>query len=68
MSNADAISQIVKPAYWFFYAFHAKNLCYADGLMWVRDRIDSNWQNLIPEARQLVEKEYSFAKKILEGV
>lgn len=68
MSNADAISQIVKPVYWFFYAFHAKNLCYADGLRWVRDKIESNWQNLIPEAKKLVVKEYFFAKKILETV
>jgi len=58
VSNADAMSQIVKPAYWFYYVFKVRQFGFADGRDWLRQRVENNWAALIPQARTLIEKPY----------
>ncbi len=58
VSNADAMSQIVKPTYWFYYVFHVRQFGFTEGRDWLRQRVESNWSALIPPARTIIEKEY----------
>jgi len=58
VSNADAMAQIVKPAYWFYYVFRVRQLGFGGGRDWLRQRVESNWAALIPPARALIKKEY----------
>ncbi len=58
VSNADAMSQIVKPAYWFYYVFNVRQFAFADGRDWLRQRVENNWTALIPQARAIIEKPY----------
>lgn len=58
VSNADAMSQIVKPAYWFYYVFRVRQFGFAEGRDWLRQRVETNWAALIPPARAIIEKQY----------
>jgi len=58
VSNADAMSQIVKPAYWSYYVFRVRQFGFAEGRDWLRQRVENNWAALIPQARVLIEKPY----------
>ncbi len=58
VSNADAMSQIVRPAYWLYFAFRVRRLDFAEGRDWLRQRVENNWAALIPPARTIIEKEY----------
>jgi hypothetical protein len=58
VSNADAMSQVVRPAYWLYFAFQVRRLGFAEGRDWLRQRVENNWAALIPPARALIEKEY----------
>jgi uncharacterized protein len=59
VSNADAMSQIVKPAYWFYYIFKVRQFGFVEGREWLRQRVASHWTVLIPPARALIEKQYA---------
>lgn len=65
LSNADAMSQIARPVYWLHYAFHVRQFGFETGLGWYRQRVDSNWSQLIPQARDMIEPEYRFARDLL---
>jgi uncharacterized protein len=58
LSNADAISQIINPTYWLYFAFRIRNLNYEDGLKWYSDRVTNNWNLLIDPAKLLIENDY----------
>ena len=58
VSNADAIAQIVRPAYWLYFAFRVRQLGFTEGRDWLRQRVENNWAALIPPARAMIEKEY----------
>ncbi|MGE5293474.1 MAG: HD domain-containing protein [Solirubrobacterales bacterium] len=58
ISNADAMSQIVRPAYWSYYMFHVRQFGFANGRDWLRQRVESNWTALIPQAKAIIENEY----------
>ena len=58
VSNADATAQIVRPAYWLYFAFHVRRLGFTEGKDWLRQRVENNWAALIPPARAMIEKEY----------
>jgi uncharacterized protein len=64
LSNADAISQIVKPAYWMFFAFSIRKLSFQQGIEWYRQRVEDNWNNLIQPAKDLIQDEYNMIKSI----
>ena len=58
LSNADAISQIIVPSYWLYFAFKIRNSGYDEGLKWYSDRIENNWDSLIDPAKSLIEERY----------
>jgi uncharacterized protein len=65
VSNADAMSQIVKPAYWLYYVFRVRQFGFAEGRDWLRQRVESNWTALIPPAREIIESEYRLVRETL---
>lgn len=65
LSNADAMSQITKPAYWLYFVFSIRNLSYGDGCKWIRARVENNWKALIEPAKEMIEKEYLLVKELL---
>jgi len=65
VSNADAISQIVKPSYWHYYIFKVRQFGFVEGREWLRQRVASHWAALIPQARALIEREYAQANEML---
>ncbi len=66
ISNADALSQIINPSYWFFYAFNVRGMDYQVGKEWYSQRIESHWNNLIDEIKPKYKKDYEFSKMILD--
>lgn len=58
VSNADAISQIVKPTYWHYYVFRIRQFSFSEGRDWLRQRVESHWAALIPQARTIVDTQY----------
>jgi len=65
LSNADAMSQIVKPAYWLYYVFRVRQFGFAEGRDWLRQRVEINWAALIPPARALIEEQYGQVQEAL---
>jgi uncharacterized protein len=65
VSNADAMSQIVKPAYWFYYVFRVRQFGFVEGRDWLRQRVQSNWAALIPPARAIIEKQFAQVQEYL---
>jgi uncharacterized protein len=65
LSNADAMSQIVRPVYWLYYVFRVRQFGFAEGREWLRQRVENNWAVLIPPARALIEKEYGQVRECL---
>jgi uncharacterized protein len=66
VSNADAMSQIVRPAFWLYFAFRVRQLGFTEGRDWLRQRIENNWAALIPPARAIIEKEYRQVAELLQ--
>jgi uncharacterized protein len=65
VSNADAMSQIVKPAYWSYYVFRVRQFGFVEGREWLRQRVESHWAALIPPARTIIEKQYDQVRECL---
>ena len=61
VSNADAMSQIVRPFYWYDYARDVKMLTHADARAWYGALVERNWEPLIDAAKNLVRDEYQAA-------
>jgi len=64
VSNADAISQIIKPAYWLYYIFSVRKFDFEAGRDWYRARIESHRKAMIPEALSLIQDEYTLARTL----
>jgi uncharacterized protein len=67
LSNADAMSQIVNPAYWLYFAYKLRGLNFNDGQSWYLNKINTNWNLLIDPAKKLIEDKYWNVKKALEN-
>lgn len=65
LSNADAMSQIVRPVYWLYFAFDVRKLDFATGRQWLRDRVEKNWAELIPAAKPFVDDAYGRTREFL---
>jgi HD superfamily phosphodiesterase len=65
LSNADAISQIIVPSYWLYFAFKIRNLSYEEGLKWYSDRIENNWNSLIDPAKKIIEDKYRIIRSAI---
>jgi uncharacterized protein len=61
VSNADAMSQIVRPFYWYNYARDFKMLSNEGALQWYRALVERNWEPLIDAGKNLVKEEYEAA-------
>lgn len=66
VSNADAMSQIARPVYWLSDAFRVRQFDFETGREWYRQRVDSNWSQLIQPARDMIEQEYRFTRDLLK--
>jgi uncharacterized protein len=53
VSNADAVAQIARPAYWLYFAFHVRKLDFHAGRQWLEDLFAGRWKAMAPEARNL---------------
>ena len=58
LSNADAMSQIVNPAYWLGFAMKVKSLDATAARKWYLDRIAGQWASLIEPARTMIASRY----------
>lgn len=67
ISNADAMSQIAEPFYWMFYAFSVRKFGFEEGYNWYKQRINTNWESIIPSAREIVNDRYLKIIQILEN-
>ncbi len=65
LSNADAISQIINPAYWLYFVYNIRKMSFDEGRNWLIDRVESNWDKLIIPAKELIEEQYLLVKKLL---
>jgi len=65
LSNADAMSQIVNPSYWLFFAFKIRSMSFTEGKKWYLAKIESNWNSIIESAKELVEDRYLKVKESL---
>lgn len=65
VSNADAMSQIIKPAYWFYYAYRVRQFGFAEGRDWLLQRIENHRAALIPPAWMTIEKQYRQIRELL---
>jgi len=65
VSNADAMSQIARPVYWLYYVFRVRQFEFEAARTWYRQRVDSNWNQLIQPARDMIEKEIRLATDLL---
>lgn len=63
LSNADAISQIINPAYWLYFVYCIRKMDFDEGRSWLIDRVESNWDKLIIPAKELIEEQYLLVKK-----
>ncbi len=61
VSNADAMSQILRPFYWYNYARDLKMLSHEKALAWYRELVERNWEPLIDAAKNLVREHYEAA-------
>lgn len=66
LSNADVMSHIARPAYWFFYLYRVRGMPYEGGVSWLRTRVERLWSALTEEARAIVAAEHTAAVRILE--
>jgi len=66
VSNADVMSHIARPAYWFFYLYRVRGMHYEEGLSWLRTRVERLWSGLTDDARAIVATEYAAAVRMLE--
>lgn len=65
LSNADAMAQIARPVYWFYYLFGVRRFDLEKGRDWWRQRVQTNWELLVPPARRIIETEYNRARDLL---
>jgi uncharacterized protein len=66
LSQADAVAQIVRPAWWFYFAFTVRKCGFDEGRRWLLGLWESRWNSLIGPARALVGDLYSQARALLE--
>ncbi|MCX7711416.1 MAG: HD domain-containing protein, partial [Clostridia bacterium] len=65
LSNADAMAQIAKPAFWLYVNYSIWKNSYRQGVKAYLDWIDGNWKGLIAPAKEYVGDRYLKVKEIL---
>ncbi len=54
VSNADAISQIINPSYWLYFAFSIRKMGYQQGTEWYKEKVRTNTDGLIQQAKDMI--------------
>lgn len=67
VSNADAMTQIARPAYWLHYSFCVLKKPFNDGVSWLQGWITGSWSKMIPQSKELVAGEYEISHSILNS-
>ncbi len=65
LSNADAMSKISNPAYWLYFAYCVRKLNFGEGRDWYIKMIDTNWDELIEPAKDLIKDTYYSVRNTL---
>lgn len=65
VSNADAMSQLARPGYWFYYVFHVREMGCTEGMEWYRARLAAHKAGLIPQACELIAGEIERLEAVL---
>jgi uncharacterized protein len=68
VSNADAIAQIVRPAFWCYFAYGIRKMNFEDGRRWLRERKESTWEAMIEPARRMSREAYEVSVGFLREV
>ncbi len=68
ISSADAMAHLKFLPILFWVPFRIKKMDIEDGIRWIRKKIDRDWKQkiLLPEAKEMIKKEYQIASKILD--
>ena len=61
VSNANAMSQMLCPFFWYNYARDLKMLSHQQALAWYRGLVERNWGPLIDAAKNIVKEDYEAA-------
>ncbi len=65
ISNADAMAQIARPAYWSYYVFGVRKQPFEDGCLWLRRLYQTKWDSLIPPARDLIRNRVALTEELI---
>ncbi len=65
LSHADAVSRILRPAWWLYFAFAIRKQPYPQGREWLRSLIETQWRLLIDPARNLAAARYTETLRFL---
>lgn len=65
LSNADAMSRMVRPAYWLYFAFSVRKQDFEEGRRWLLDLLESQWNCLVQPAEDLIGDRYAAAREML---
>lgn len=62
--NAEAMSQLAKPLFWIYYGYTVKRKTYNEGISSYLQWMESRWELMIPQAREMMAKEYELIKRL----
>jgi uncharacterized protein len=66
LSQADAVAQIVRPVYWFYFVTTFRGLGYLEAVQWLKNLLETKWEALIEPARRLTGDRYAAAMALLD--
>lgn len=66
LSQADAVAQMTRPFYWFYFATSVRGLDYAHAKIWLANLLTTKWEGLAPPARRLVGDRCKAAMELLD--
>lgn len=64
LSNADAMSQIVKPFFWLYFGYTVKKRSYEECIKAYLKWMSNNWMIMIEPAKEMISEEYAFLQNI----
>jgi putative nucleotidyltransferase with HDIG domain len=67
VSNADVMSHVARPAFWLFYQYRLRSASYEDGVQWLKMRVETAWNELVEEAKDIAATERDRTVQLLRG-
>ena len=65
VSNADAATRILRPAYWMYFVFGVRKFGFEEGRQWLRSLLEKQRCGLIEPAKELVGDQYAAMLNLL---